>query len=446
MKVYGIILSLVILSLSVFQAGCSGCDNPCTEGTDVRVLPDTVPEELAWYLYYEYEDERIIGEIMNTHTGGLPVANPKYPSGKVVVIRVATSDFPPNTAADHSYTEEIFFSEEPGVRSVKGYFQENSYNTFHVENGSIPPWLEFLWSLEFFQPIEANPMFDQMALIAADVDWSELDTNGDDIISRAEAQIVFLIPNATANPPSGFASKRNMAIGSIYTPYGNYDFGTRPIVHFSLKAASETDYAVNPIRSHPTVVHELCHAFFELPDRYGSPDYVTGTGNYDIMCRDQRWLNMTPYDKMKIGWFHPPIVDAHMGDCLNFIASEEEPAALLIYPPEEYQSDAEHVEYWIVENRNKAYSAGNYDSSLPDSGLAVWYVQEDTWAGDDNVRLIDAELPGQAGILYENPGSNALFKFDPDDQIFSLIDSQGIWILNYFRGVADPDRNVYAEF
>lgn len=424
---------------------CAGCPNPASESIDVRDVDDSaiaqsIKDRILW------DSGAIIGKYQLTEPGGQLEPDPDYPSGKIVVIRAATTDWLRNTAATTDYINRIFFaqseSREPPTQSVAGYYAENSYGQFKPTSGGVPAWITLGAPLSNFGDIEANPAFTRAALRIANVDWSALDADHDDAISRAEAQIVLLIPNGSYT--TGYASVRDIAVGESATPDGTFDFGTRPIVFFSLMARGEVDSTTNPIRSHSSVVHELNHAFFNLPDRY---DANSGTGQYDIMVLDRNWMHMTMHDKIKIGWIQPKILDAHLGKLLRFPSSENRKAALILVKPDFLDDEKGPFEYWVVENRNRAQSAGGYDSEFPEDGLAVWYVAEGTYnEGHDDVRLVDADLPDQDPDLYNNPTLGALFTEDAANPKRLLIDSDGEWSLLWFQNVSAASPTMTAEF
>lgn len=424
---------------------CVGCPNPPATSIDVRGIDDSavaqlIKDRILW------DSGVIIGKYQITEPGGAPQLNPDYPSGKVVVIRAATNDWFRNTAATTQYIEQIFFgSNDPRdlpSRSVAGYYAENSYGQFEVESGGIPSWIALGMSLASFGDIESNPLFTKEALRFANVDWSALDTDKDDAISRAEAQIVLLIPNGSYT--TGYASVRDILLNSSATPDGTFDFGTRPIVFFSIMARGVTDSTTNPIRCHSSVIHELNHAFFNLPDRY---DANSGNGQYDIMVLDRNWMHLNMHDKIKIGWIQPKILDAHLGQTVRFPSSENRKAALVLVKPNSDEPEDGPFEYWVVENRNRAQSAGSYDTNLPEDGLAVWYVAEGTYTiGHDDVRLVNASLPDQDPDLYNNPSTGALFTNDPNDPKRLLLDSNGQWSLLFFEDVSAASPTMTAEF
>jgi len=413
-----------------------GAAQPCATGIDVRNLNDSaVPASLK-------------NQILNSPGQIISTTNPTFPSGKVVVIRAALADTPINPAATTAYINQIFFGTVQGEKSMQGYFIHNSYATFNVVSGGVPNWITLTKKLTDYSPgIEGNATFLQDVLKKANVSWSTLDTNKDHVISVAEAQIVILVPNAM--PFTGFASTRGINAGTVATPNGALTFNNRAIVTFSLKSIMDPQFDINPIRSLPTVAHELGHSFFNLPDRYGAN---TGTGEYDMMGSggSDKWVHFPMHDKIKIGWIKPKIVQGHSGQCMQFLASELQAVALVVVPINQFLTSP--LEYWVIENREKAGDGGGYDDDLPDQGLAVWYTSVGTAPnGHDDVRLVDFSKADQDPDNYNNPWINALFTANPADPQRILFNRNGQWNLLWFQNVSDVNDNfsglfMFAEF
>lgn len=428
-----IALLLAVTGLAFTSAGAAS--TPCTSGLDVRNLSDSsVPQTLKDQIF------KNPGPVIST-------ASSIYPSGKVVVIRAASQDFPENTAVTAAYVDEIFFGSDPSKKSMRGYFARNSYGKFLVTKGAVPAWITLSKKLTDYSPgIEANAPYLKDVLKKANVSWTGLDANKDKTIGVAEAQIVVLVPNGPV-----FASTRSVSAGAVSTPQGSFTFAKRPIVIFSLKASSDPQKAVNPIRALAAVAHELSHAFFNLPDRYGKN---TGTGEYDMMgsASSSKWVHLPMPDKLRIGWIKPKIVRGHVGKCLQFVASELQSAALILAPIDQFLSSP--LEYWVIENRNAKFDSGGYDDDLPDKGLAIWYVSSGTHPngqGFDDVRLVDFSKPDQDPDTYSNPGGNALFKSNASKPKRVILNRDGHWNLIWFQNVSDVAAGqsglfMYAEF
>jgi len=336
-----------------------------------------------------------------------------YPSGKVVVVRISTPDYPANPAADATYLRRILFGSDPSQLNVAGYFAENSAGLFDVSEGAIPDWT-FMnsWTTASVAAVEGNATRAAEVLRATSIGWSALDTNQDGRISRSEAQIVFLIPNY-APPPNavGFASKRDVALGNVPTPGGTFDFGTRPIVYFSV---ARPGFAGEPIRGAlPAVNHELGHGFFDMIDRYGPINYM---GNYEMMSSfdSNVWVHFTAQTKIKLGWWQvrPRFVVGGSGKKIKLPPESLGGYFLVVLKPESVQPPYNVDEYWVVTHRRR--NAGRYEAQLPEAGgLAVYHVKRGAFtSGHDRVVLLDNARPdgNPTNYVYSFGSTDALFK------------------------------------
>lgn len=438
--------SFIIAILCVAAAGCGGGRDPVVDTISVLAVDDSmIPQVIKDKIYYESNT------IISQHVSGNPgQPNPNYPSGKVVVIRVETSDYPQNTAVDYVYTLGIFFGDAPFTTTIRHYFIQNSYSQFVIENAGIPEWVALRDALATYGPIDEEG-FLRPVLEQARVDWTTLDANKDGKLTRNEVTIVYLLPTADSAITKGFAHVRYPLAFEVNTfSSGTLTFDL-PVVQFSVVEESDPDPHTNPIRFLSTVAHELCHAFFNLTDRrsgeYGGVTYTTGVANYDIMSRDRSWKMMTMYDRMKIGWIQPKILASHLGKNVTFINSESAAEALVLLKPADDPSLLSTDEMWIVENRYKPGSQGDFDDDLPESGMAVWWVRKGTWAaGTDEVRLVDYSKADQTPTLYTDPGNSALFKKDTVNFRRDLIEASGAWSGLYFMNVSNVDSVMSAEF
>lgn len=329
-----------------------------------------------------------------------------YPSGKVVPIRVETPDYPQNPHATSNFIWKKLFDMDGPEPSVARYFSENSWGDFIVTSGGFPgQYVALSKKLSDYRTsdgipyaVEGHAGFARDVLARASLDWRLTDTNKDGVISRSEAQIVFLIPmnnpNAPDGLPKGWASVRNVTVGSVTIPGGKQiDFGRRPIIYYGLRAASAPDSDTMTIPNLPQLCHLLTHAFFGTPDRSWGPGGNGWTGRYCITSDNCNWIHLNLHDKMKIGWIQPKIVTPRdLGDGLRFIfpASEKTRAALIL-------AVEGWDEYWILQNLHRPSSSG-MERGLPESGLAVWWVRSQAWPANaaghwaraDDVRLVDA--------------------------------------------------------
>jgi len=342
--------------------------------------------------------------------------DPRYPSGALVVVRIATTDYPASPDASEAYLRRILFGVGAGAadRHVAGYYAETSGGAFAVAEGAIPPWTTMAWT-----PTTVNTGFEGVVerarevLRVADVDWIALDANADGAIGRDEAQLVFLVPNFVASPPAGFASTRYLDLGTLATPAGSFDFGTtRPIIYFSI---AQPGFAGEPIRGALAAVnHELGHAFFDLPDRYGNPNHA---GNYDMMSSfdSNVWVHFDANDKLDIGWWdvRPRFLVGPYGKTIKLAPESVGNYFLVLVKPDAVVPPYNVDEYWVVSHRNR--DLGRYDADLPElGGLAVYHVRKGVHVdGHDQVILLDGARPDgpPAASVYGGADTHALFSY-----------------------------------
>ena len=77
--------------------------------------------------------------------------------------------------------------------------------------------------------------------------------------------------------------------------------------------------------------------------------------------------HFSPWAKIHLGWIEPVVVVRSARYTLP--AVEQNPVAYVLYDPEHGVD-----EYYILENRWP--QASQYESGLPDSGLAIWHITE----------------------------------------------------------------------
>lgn len=314
-----------------------------------------IPDEIKDMIYEPNSGTFIIDE---TH----PLYNHE---GKIVVLPFELTDYPWNTAATPAVIEESYFGE--GTGSFSDYFYENSYGKFKMTNGGISDVVSVPYSLTEWWASGVNEPTYQYVMNHASIDWPSLDTDGNKIITRDEVMIVLIYPFG------GSGAIRYYAI-DIETTDGTYTV-SNAFVLIDIKRLDDPNYDVDPILYNPSATHELSHGFFSLPDRYGVTGYCGNgeTGPYDPMAGGCVVLHLSAFDKMKIGWLKPKILEipAHrisgQLDTLAFPASENNEAALVLWT-----EDAPD-EFFVIENRHLASSALGFDNGLPDEGIGVWW-------------------------------------------------------------------------
>lgn len=353
------------------QAGPT--DNWCTSGINVLSVDDAaVPADVKTNIYAAPPSYTAVGGA--DYNANLPVV--------IIPYRFRTV-FPFNSSVTTTVIRENFF--QTGTGSVKDYFLENSWGQYNLQEGFIASPVTLIQDTAIYaigqigNDWTRNPNLARDICQNSNVDWATLDVNHDRIISRREAQICFLLAagGGGATRPSSVIISTN---GGTYTVNASF-------VYIDCKRADDATRGTDDLRyNYSTIWHELCHGMFGLPDRYRVYCGSGATGQYDIMSDNCSWRHMSIYDKMKIGWIRPRILvkptrrTDNSRHCFSFPASESTPAALILW------DNNQPNEYWIVENKHKGSSARNFEAHLPESGLAIWWVNEAT----NQLYLVDA--------------------------------------------------------
>lgn len=383
-----------------------------------------------------------------THPGWsyICTSNPNFNvNGKLIVIPVEFPSLPRNTAVTNLVIDEAFFSSGGfGNDNIRAYFEKNSYGQYTITKAAIAPWVTLSNDTSFYaagmlgNDWTRNAQLSQDICQAAAINWASLDLNGDNSITATEAQIIFLYSDG------GLGANRPSTV-TIQAP-GTYTISNK-FCYLSCKSNSDPAKATDPIAcNYVTIRHELMHGLFGLPDRYITT--FGTTGNYDPMSANRpRWTVMNVIDKIKIGWLTPKILTydgatnpaaptSHQ--CYSFANSLHNKSALVLYNPT-YPDEC-----WVVENRcNNCATVANFDSGLPESGLAVWWMDLNT----ENIFLVEASKPPAKPPSYTAQNSGALHRYvtGKSSEFIPLYPDNGFPAFN-FRMVSTPGSTMYVEF
>jgi M6 family metalloprotease-like protein len=252
--------------------------------------------------------------------------------------------------------------------SVADYFNVNSGGNFAIGNAGIFGWFDsdkpysFYWSAE--DPTDAD--HDGFtsghvrkwweAITKADVtfDFASYDTNGNGVLDPQELGIVIVIP-------------QNGAFGTVRVPASQQFPTWQPLVvdGVTIPLIAEV-YAGSPPNL-GAFTHEMSHLFLNLPDMYFTFFLPYAAGAYSLMDVSYIDSHLDPFHKIHLGWLQPTIV--HKSGRYSIYPVESGGDAYVLMDPARGEK-----EYFIVENRQRSLQ---YDTQLPDSGLAVWHIMED---------------------------------------------------------------------
>ncbi len=412
-------------------------DNWCTSGINVLTIDDgNVPAAVKSQVYAP-------------PPGYTAVGNPDYNASLPVIIipfRFLTV-IPFNDNVTTAVIRANFF--ETGVGSIRDYYAENSWGQYNIHEGFIANGVRLNHDPAYYAASvptgdwTRNPIVAKEICESSNVDWAGIDANHDHVISRHEAQICFMLANGNA----GATRPANVTIS---TQAGMYAIQAS-FVYFDCKRNDDPTKGTEDIKyNYGTIWHEMSHGMFGLPDRYADYAGSGRTGHFDLMSDNYSWKHLSIYDKMKIGWIRPRMLvkasqrPDQQRHCYSFPNTETTPAAVILWDANQPN------EYWMVENRYKPGSPKNFERGLPESGLAIWWVDERV----DSVSLIDgrntALFPQRINYSATDDQFRVIFRnrTGTRDESFNMVFLKSSYNFTEMaiRAVSPEGSTMYAEF
>ncbi|CAM2065856.1 M6 family metalloprotease domain-containing protein [Sulfidibacter corallicola] len=285
----------------------------------------------------------------------------------LLFIRVSFRDRGFNTTADD--WDQIIFDDTPNVKSVKNYYDDNSFGLLEVRgvrhtqanhpNGIVTVNLNNLdhpntgrsgMSSGDKYRIETRWVNAALAEASRFVNFANLDTNRDRELTLDEAVIYFIVAgydaSSTANVPNVWAHK-----------WGTWNWGDVMVGNVAVNKWALNGELVNGDRRHPmgVIAHELGHLMCSLPDLYDIADVNQGMGIYSLMAAGSwgaDWgeaggttpTNMDAWCRHIMEWSQAR--DGRNAGQLNFdgaLAHRQTPVL--------FQDSRGNDEYFLVENR-----------------------------------------------------------------------------------------------
>ncbi len=309
--------------------------------------------------------------------------------------------------ADRSFSanhDAALFSnlvEGPSFPNARDFFLENSNNRFTVKNaGVLGPYRRPGRNTADYT--EATIRAEAIRLAFENgFDFSAYDTNHNGIIELGQELLLLVITPALSPTDVGAAVR---GIGNSCVAVGS--------VCVIGSAAGLSEFA-----GFATLVHELSHLFgaYDLYGPWASP-YITNNYQLSVMgvtgtnALNDRWtVHHDPFHKIAFGWVDPDIILVQNGAQCRLMSPPQEggrPIALLF-------EDRGTSEYYLLEYRQYwgNSSQPHYDKSVVDTGLATYYVKQNS-PGVPSTR-----------ISYIVPHENEALQARPDpmnDDILSL--------------------------
>lgn len=273
------------------------------------------------------------------------------------------------------YTDEMGLARARGISPNSGYMSSNVRRT--------------------------DTILAAMNDLARDLDFAQIDRNGDGIITPDELA-VFLVWGG-----------RSFSDASVRWTYPKQlDLGNGYILHLHVPAAYEKRFSRTPVVHGPsplspaTFVHEIGHSVFGLTDLYPDGNPTTeAPGPFSVMDSDTALdavLGVPSLDAwalVQLGWAEPRLVTGGPTRSTQQVQMDavELSHEVLILPI--YGRDTR--EYFLIENRfgEGTYNGGFFGSpSCVDVGLAIWHFDQDrrrngSFEMRDALRLVRAQGP-----------------------------------------------------
>lgn len=317
--------------------------------------------------------------------------NPSSPNttANILVVLIEFSDKPAQVNA--TFFDTLCFVDQQGT--VRNYYKEVSYNQFDVVTVNLPSSLDWQTAPQTYayycngdNGMGAYPQNSQglcediVDLIDPVVDFSNYDNNADNYVDGV--MLVHTGPGAelTGSPDDIWSHK----------------WGINPrwrdgvaIMTYSI----QPEYWQNPgDMTLGVFVHEMAHAFFDLPDLYDVDYSSRGIGKWSLMAGGS-WngslgnspAHMDPWSRIYSGFCTATNVNSNLND--QSIPDVETNSSGAIFRL--WTNGLGGDEYFLIENRRKT----GYDSALPGEGLLIWHV-DDGEATLNNTDNDDEWYPG----------------------------------------------------
>jgi len=274
-----------------------------------------------------------------------------------------------------SYYDDLVFNffntNSAGVRSVNGFFLENSHGRFYLTRAGAG----------IIGPLQLNATDRAMAAtndiarggiainaaVAAGFDFAPYDANNDGIIIASEVQVM-IFDNLTQNDSGAarWANPTGPTNAVAFTPPG------------SSKSISMYVGLLTQRVSFATLCHEVSH-IIGTKDLYGVWNVTCHGVRYTLMsctittADDMETYGLDAWHKLQLGWVEPRIRTLGPGGVESITAAQSlaaTDAPIILYDP----AHGTH-EFFLLEYRTSTSPWGSgYDANIPTSGLGIWHV------------------------------------------------------------------------
>ncbi|MBN2357320.1 T9SS type A sorting domain-containing protein [candidate division KSB1 bacterium] len=273
---------------------------------------------------------------------------------------------PTDPAPGKTDVENLIFGANPSVRD---YFIENSNNLFFMNKAGVKGWYDAdkPWD-HYWGPEDTGDSNNDgwihghvekwaEAVRKADAtfDFASYDKNGNGTLETDELGVLMVIP-------------QNSPFGTVRVPAGREHPSWEPLVVDGVTIPLIAEAYIGAPPQLGLTAHELSHLFLNLPDMYYTFFFPYAAGVYSLMDATLFDNHLDPFHKIRLGWIQPAILWENQ--CIPLEAVETSHVAFVLHDPVHGVG-----EYFILENRQPNLV---YDSNLPDQGMAIWHIMEDT--------------------------------------------------------------------
>jgi len=350
---------------------------------------------------------------------------------EVLVLLVDFSDKSHDTSHSTDDYKEMLFDDTGD--SMRNYFEEVSYDKLHL-SGFVSKWYTVPDKLKDYNTatkgVNRSLIEDIINLSDDDIDYSEYDKNGDDVIDH------IIVIAAGCNQASDTSCDDTNGFWPIHQ---GVDWCTDGSGDYCGINVDGVDFEVFSILTEDTNMGTFAHEFghdLGLPDLYDTDQSSAGVGYWDLMSSGN-YLDppghISAWSKAQLGWLTPTNVTSSAIYTISSVESN----------PKAYKIAISSNEYLLIENREKE----GFDKSIPGQGLMIWHI-DDSVANNNNEahkRVDVEEASGAISIFTQNMDTTGFGgnSGDADDPWFYSC----FFILchqSYFMDYTTPDSKDYS--
>jgi len=252
--------------------------------------------------------------------------------------------------------------------SLRDYFLEVSNGHFVIENAGIlgqrnpgstaePGWYDADHPHTEYAIDKRDIGTEAARKAAQEFNFRAFDENGDGRVDPHELGILFMTPD------KGYGGGLIRRLGKDFVDRA--DKQGIEVDGIDLKSGVAQ---VLLGRFHGVISHEIAHLLLGLGDMYVEYHTPAAANVYSLMDNHFDGPHLDGFSKLKLGWVRPRILWRSGRYTLPDVETRHV-VWILVNPQRSTQ------EYFLIENR---WGGTTYDRILPDAGLAVWHVMEES--------------------------------------------------------------------